>query len=481
MKFIAICILAILPVSEAVGKSAPKKSGTQKASPEQIAHHPEDLSGKMFARPRPDGTKGESDKPRIGSGSQDRAEDSALLWIPRIFLWPFRAVFTIIAEPCLALVEWSEESGFAERAGGIIRSPEGHFFPSFAWIMHKRPTAGAHISLPDVFGESGVLSAQVMGGFNVWEAYARLSLTPFKNFRFALEGRGLDRDDYRIRVDPRWVGDNVADRPEMVGDWVQLAGYRRRYVETGASARAFLSKRAAIDLGVFYTRDDYGRVGDSSNREARVLPSTTRIEAFQAEETGMHGVDVRVGIVLGGRTPFQSWNDFYPALRRHPGPGGIIRLNYFHSFPDGIYRVVQGEIDVWWTLALPRRKGLLTAWASFRYLGDLGNLDVPPQLWIHLGGMDLHRGMREGFQAGTAAGLAGVEYTYPILPSFLGIVFLDWGSATDRNFENWRWSLDMTSIGGRVEWEIIKDWRVFIQAGFSKEDRIIGAGFGKGS
>ncbi len=423
-----------------------------------------------------------------GRKEKKASTTTALLWLPRVLLWPLRAAFELVTRPGLAILEWVEESGVGDWTSRIISSKDGSFYPLFNWTLHKRPHAGAHIDVPIFMGNglNSNLHTGAWGGIGIWGGFARLSLHTPGRFRLALEGRASDRDDRHLRLPETYsLEEGWIDRHhDETGDSFRRdLIYRRRHAQAGLSVRHRFTRWLAVDVGLFYTYEYFGPT-KTPKREELATKAEDNFGTVHPDlwvEPYFSGLKTHLGVLLGNCGWMNAWEGSTTKLRRRRGFGAVFSVSYFHNLPDGEYRTLLSKGEAWWTWRVPGGKGWLTTWAGIRYLSDLGNSPVPPPLWIHMGGMDLLRGMQEGYEIGTSGGFASAEYTYELLPNLLGSVFLDWGQASNRRFETWRWSMDMVSIGARIEYEIIKEWIFYIQAGVSGDDRIGGIGIGKSS
>ena len=413
---------------------------------------------------------------------------SALLWLPKLLLWPLRAAFELATRPVLAILEWGEKSGVGDWTSRIIRSKNGHFYPLFNWTLHKRPHAGAHIDVPIFLGNGlkGKLRSAAWGGRGVWGGFTRLSLHTPGRFRLTAEGTAWDRDDNHLklpatyRFEEGWIDrhhDETGDsfRRDLI--------YRRRHAGAGLSVRHSFTRWLAVDVGLFYTHEYFGPTNTLKKEELTTKKEDNfgSVHSKLWVEPYFSGLKTHLGVMLGNRGWMNAWEGSTAKLRRRKGFGAVFSVSYFHALPDGEYRTLLSKGEAWWTWRVPGGKGWLTTWAGMKYLSDLGSSPVPPPLWIHMGGLSLLRGMQEGSEVGTSGGFASLEYTHELLTDLFGSVFLDWGQASNRRFETWRWTMDMVSIGARIEYEIIKEWIFYIQAGVSGDDRVGGIGIGKSS
>lgn len=413
---------------------------------------------------------------------------SALLWLPRLLLWPLRAAFELITRPGLAILEWGEKSGVGDWTSRIISSKDGRFYPFFNWTLHKRPHGGVHIAVPIFLGNGlkGKLRSAAWGGGGIWGGFAGFSLQTPGRFRLTLEGTAWDRDDGRLRLPATynlkegWIDrhhDETEDssRRELI--------YRRRHAHAGLSVRHRFTQWLAVDVGLFYTHECFGPT-NPLKKEELITKTENQLGSVHPKlwvEPYFSGLTTHLGVLLGNRGWMNAWQGSTIKLRRRKGFGAVFSISYFHDLPGGEYRTLLSRGEAWWTWRVPGGKGWFTTWAGIKYLSDLGRAPVPPPLWIHMGGLSLLRGMQEGSEIGTSGGFASVEYTHELLKDLFGSVFLDWGQASNRRFETWRWSMDMVSMGARIEYEIIKEWIFYIQAGVSRDDRVAGIGIGKRS
>jgi hypothetical protein len=253
---------------------------------------------------------GEEKRPAPGYAEQPDRPVSALLWVPRVLLFPLYVVTEYgLSRPAGALFTWVERNHIRERYFEFFTFDEERkigLYPTGTIDLGLRPTVGAYFVWDDAVGDSDLKVRVTTGGIDLWTVNT-LFHSP------------VDQRSY-----VRWSAD-YARRPDST-----FYGLGRDIVDEGAhylneqfvGRVAFTQQRGplvvSVSSGALLSHFDPGPDGVADEALADAIVSG-RLKAPPALEDGILAVFTGLGARFDTRPPrrppHRSLRDLEPAER----------------------------------------------------------------------------------------------------------------------------------------------------------------------
>lgn len=337
----------------------------------------------------------------------------ALMWIPRVLLWPVYAILDYVVRRPLGFLLTTAER---ERWDALQFRPFAQTDPSWGIVptlfidFGFQPSGGLYLWFDDVFDPRNQVRFQIAFGGLDWLRASVLD-------RYLFDDTGQTHFEAKVeasmRPDRLYVGVGGDPVPE------RMARYGQRQIE-GSFAFAFRPWRAShlrLAMGVnaneFYD-GDFGTEPPLSEAVAQGLLDVPP------------GFDGYVGF-------WQRIEGSIDTRQPRPAPGSGIRLEA--HVEQGVdlanalarrWLLYGGGVGAFWDIDSGRT---LAFWAVADFATPLGNEAVPFTELPTLGGLGRMTAFRPGWLTGESVIAASIEYRYPIWVSIDGFLNASVGNA----------------------------------------------------
>jgi hypothetical protein len=386
----------------------------------------------------PDPAKGER---HDGRRPRTRFRD-AVLWVPRVLLFPLRALIWAIEPPTRMGVEMEQRNHLYGRMFALLTSDDGliGIRPSFVWTRSFRPSFGVHVFHDRLLGPGTRSSLDVSGGEDVFAAAVRLRPT-----RLGRRVHVFFDTSFLRRNDRLFTG---------IGTQMPLApGVAARYLENrlDVGARVDLRPRTflAFTFGGFFGWRRFG-VGEGYDGDPSIDESyCVRVDGVcspvidEARVPGFnHGTQF-------ARAAAGAHLDLRDNLVR-PTVGALVsaETDYSHGLGDdrSSYFRVRGSATIDINLWARSHVLVLRGVTEVVLPTDEGGV-VPFSELVTLGGPHDLRGFRVQELRGFSSLVATAEYRWAVLKWIDATLFTDYGGVFDRKYQGFGASRMQPALG----------------------------------
>jgi hypothetical protein len=388
--------------------------------------------------PPPDPSNGERYDGRTGRPSAS----PGALFIPRVLLFPFRAIFWGIEAPTRAGVEYEQRHHVYGRLYSAFTSDDGQIGvrPLFSWMRSFRPSFGAHVFHDRLLGPGTKADLDVMGGTDVVEVGV--------HFRPTRVGRPV-QVHFDAKFDRRndWLFTGLGAAAPVPPS--TISRYLMDRLDAGARLALQRSPELALSLGGFVGFRRFGN-GESLSGYAPIaevycvqgisgcVPNTVDERLVPGFNQGTQFLRAALGMHL----------DLRDALVR-PTLGALVDLeaDYSHGLgaDDSSYFRVRGAATV--DINLWRHRHILVLRGVTAVALPTGHAIVPFSELPALGGPEDLRGFLYQEFRDYSSLIATVEYRWPVLEWLDTALFFDYGGVFDRKYDGFGASRMQPDVG----------------------------------
>ena len=358
-----------------------------------------------------------------GRAEAGPSAEEALVWIPRVLLWPLHAIVEfVLRRPLGWLLTTAEHERWdvLQIPPFVETAPTWGLTPTVFVDFGFQPSGGVYVWANDVLFEGNDLRAQLgFGGVDWLRATLtdRVRLGP--NAQVELSGEGWARPDHVF----------MGSGPDARADRVARYGRRRLGGRVTAVYRPWRASQIRVTAGV----------------RANELYDTTYLDDGQrtlsdAAQSGWLGERGASAASLTSYTSYWQRLDIAIDTREpHPANGSGVRVEAHGELALDVFRPLElrwarwgGAAGAFWDVDAGRTLGV---WVAAELASALGTEPVPFTELPDFGARGRMSGFRNGWIVGESVISATLEYRYPIWVSVEGLVHVSIGNAFGSEFE----------------------------------------------
>ncbi len=356
----------------------------------------------------------------------------ALLWVPRVILFPAHVVAEyVLRRPLGFLVVSAEQGKWAEVLKDVFTfGPHNNIgiVPTALLDFGFRPSVGVYAFYDDFLAKDNALRVHAAFGGTDWLRLTVADLIPVgKNGYIKLRGEAARKPDFVFYgIGPLSLR---SLRSRYGADWFDGSVTFHAALSSGLTADAYMGVKTIS----FYDKRDDGDRSVGANAAIGAFPVPTAYE------------DGYTGLRSGGRLTFDT-------RRPRPEPGSGVRIEGVGEFGTDLRAPqVSSWVKYGGTLGgfldVTGHNHVLSLSATALFVDPVQGQDIPFTELVSLGGTNQMSGYYPGRLLGRSAAVATLEYRYPIWAFLDGAAQIAVGNAFDEHLsgfkpENLRFSFD---------------------------------------
>lgn len=389
-----------------------------------------------------------------GRGSEPTSTGDALLWVPRVVLFPAYLVSEyVIRRPLGAAIAGAERAGIPDALYNFFMLNEEHtmgWAPTFLVDFGFKPSAGVYFFWDDALVKGNDLHVHAATWGESWllgSITDRVHLNATDTWTTKFEA--LRRPDFRY----------YGQGPDSVED--NLSRYSADKLDASTGLSISLGGASRFESAVGF-RSVYFRGSDSYPRRSIVRRvASGAVELPDGFERGYRAGISRLALRLDSRKPrphSQSGLRLDLEAEQGASPGANAPMGWLR------YRAIAGGF-----LDLNQRARVLSLSVSTAFSDPLTDVPVPFTEQVQLGGFDLMPGFLPGRLVGRSAAVATLAYHWPVWVWLDATLQTALGNVFDEHLSAFEWSRLRLSTAVGVETAGVSDNPFQLLIGFGTE------------